>query len=238
MSSSPTSIVVEDVEKSYENGLVNALKGVSFEVERGSMFGIMGPSGSGKSTLLHLLGALDTPTRGVVRLLGRALHEVEDLARLRREKLGFVFQLHHLVPNLSLRENVELPSLPLGIPRQDRRRRADHLLERVGLGDRAGFLPVKCSGGERQRAAVARALMNKPELLLADEPTGSVDSTTGASILSLFRELQSDAGLTVVMITHNESIGRQLDALVRLVDGRIVDSSGTPAPAPGPQRSS
>lgn len=217
-----TVVSVKDVARSFEGGLVQALRGVSFEVRRGEFFGIMGPSGSGKSTLLHLLGALDHPTRGEIEILGRNLRDVPDLAKLRRETLGFVFQLHHLVPNLTLRENVELPAMPLPMSRSERRKRAAELLERVGLGHRIDFLPVKASGGERQRAAIARALMNSPDVLLADEPTGSVDTKTGASILELFEEFRSEHGLTIIMITHNRTIGGRCDRLIEIRDGEII----------------
>jgi putative ABC transport system ATP-binding protein len=211
-----------DVVKNYEGGLVEALKGVTLEVKRGEYLAIMGPSGSGKTTLLHLLGALDRPTRGTIEVLDHDLSTTRDLDRIRALEIGFVFQLHHLIPNLTLAENVTLPMHGCGSGRRDRRRRATELLERVGLGHRVDFLPVKCSGGERQRAAIARALVNDPKLLLADEPTGSVDTQTGEGILSIFRELNRDRGLTVVMITHNDQIGADAPRTVRIVDGKIA----------------
>lgn len=211
-----------DVVKHYEGGLVQALRGVSLEVAQGEALAITGPSGSGKTTLLHLLGALDLPTSGTVEVLGQDLRRVRDLDRLRSETLGFVFQLHNLIPNLTLRENVMLPAHPLPLSRRERRARAAELLERVGLGHRVDFLPVKCSGGERQRAAIARALMNRPRILLADEPTGSVDSTTGAQILDLFAALTRDDGVTTITITHDEKVAARADRVVRIVDGVIV----------------
>jgi putative ABC transport system ATP-binding protein len=215
-------IRVNNVAKIYEGGLVKALKGVSFDVQRSEFFVIMGPSGSGKSTLLHLLGALDTPSSGTITIDGQDIATATDLPKLRREKLGFVFQAHHLIPSLTLRENVELPALPLGLRRSERRKRATELLERVGLQHRINFLPVKASGGERQRAAIARALMNKPDILYADEPTGSVDTKTGENILSLFEEFQKDNGLTIVMITHNDEIAPRANRLVKIIDGSLV----------------
>lgn len=218
---------VSNVTKIYEGGLVHALKGVSFEIKKSEFFVIMGPSGSGKSTLLHLLGALDTPSSGSIEIDGQDIATAPNLAKLRREKLGFVFQMHHLIPSLTLRENVELPALPLNMSRQERKKRSTELLDRVGLSHRIDFLPVKASGGERQRAAIARALMNKPSILYADEPTGSVDTKTGDSILGLFKEFQEEAGLTVVMITHNDEIAPRADRLIKIVDGSLV-SADTP----------
>ncbi|RMG14494.1 MAG: ABC transporter ATP-binding protein [Planctomycetota bacterium] len=190
------------------------------------MVAITGPSGSGKTTLLHLIGALDRPTSGRLEVLGRDLAHVRDLDALRGRELGFVFQLHYLIPNLTLRENVLLPTVPLRLPRTERRRKAAELLERVGLGHRVDFLPVKCSGGERQRAAVARALVNDPELLLADEPTGSVDSETGARILDLFSSLRDERGTTVIVITHNPEVAARCDRSLRIVDGRLLRPEG------------
>ncbi len=219
----PPVISARDLVKHYEGGLVQALRGVSFDVQRGESVAIVGPSGSGKTTLLHLVGALDVPTSGTLELLGRDLSAVRDLDRLRSEVLGFVFQLHHLIPNLTLRENVMLPAYPLPLGRAERRRRAAELLERVGLGHRVDFLPIKCSGGERQRAAVARALINQPQLLLADEPTGSVDTATGERILDLFDELGRERGMTRVVITHNEEVAQRADRVLRMVDGLLSE---------------
>ncbi len=225
MSETRLAVRVRDVVKHYEGGLVEALKGISLEVARGEYLAIMGPSGSGKTTLLHLLGALDRPTRGTVEILGHDLSTTRDLAQLRARKLGFVFQLHHLIPNLTLAENVALPMHSCGTSRAERRRRATGLLERVGLGHRIDFLPVKVSGGERQRTAIARALVNEPELLLADEPTGSVDTKTGEGLLKVFGELNRDRGTTVIVITHNDKIGADAPRCVRIVDGRIASET-------------
>ena len=223
MSSDHAAVEVDQVVKHYEGGLVQALRGVSFRVAPGEGVAIIGPSGSGKTTLLHLIGALDRPTSGRVSIDGRDLVTVTDLDRLRSQTLGFVFQLHHMIPNLTLWENVALPTHPLKISRAERRRRASALLERVGLGHRIEFLPVKCSGGERQRAAVARALVNQPKILLADEPTGSIDTVTGESILSLFDELGREQGVTRVVITHNPQIAERADRVLRIVDGELTD---------------
>jgi putative ABC transport system ATP-binding protein len=225
MTTTPSELAVRavDVVKHYEGGLVQALRGVTLEVARGEAIAITGPSGSGKTTLLHLLGALDLPTTGAVEILGQDLRAVRDLDRLRSETLGFVFQLHNLVPNLTLRENVMLPAYPRPLSRKERRARAAELLEKVGLGHRVDFLPVKCSGGERQRAAIARALMNSPRILLADEPTGSVDSVTGGQILDMFRGLAKDGGVTTITITHDEKVAARADRVVRMVDGLLAD---------------
>jgi len=213
---------VTDVTKHYEGGLVEALRGVSFEVGRGESLAITGPSGSGKTTLLHLLGALDLPTAGRVEVVGQDVAAVRSLDRLRNQTIGFVFQLHNLIPNLSLRENVALPTIPRGLSRRDRRAKAARILERVGLGHRVDFLPVKCSGGERQRAAVARAVVNEPEILLADEPTGSVDTETGGRILDLFEEFNRERGVTTIVITHDPSVASRARREIRIVDGLIV----------------
>lgn len=227
---SEPAIRVTNATKHYEGGLVQALRGVSLEVRQGEALAIVGPSGSGKTTLLHLIGALDHPTSGTVEILGQDLRQVRDLDQLRSRTLGFVFQLHHLIPNLSLWENVALPTHPLGLSRREQRRRAVELLGRVGLGPRVDFLPVKCSGGERQRAAVARSLVNDPRILLADEPTGSVDSETGEKLLDLFQEVNQQRGVTTVVITHNDYVARRAERVVRVVDGRIAEV-GPPAPA-------
>lgn len=218
-------IRVSQVVKHYDGGLVQALRGVSFTIARGERVAIMGPSGSGKTTLLHLLAALDLPTGGSVEILGQDLAAVPNLDRLRNQTLGFVFQLHHLIPNLTLWENVALPTYPSGLSRREQRERAADLLESVGLGHRVDFLPVKCSGGERQRAAVARALINDPELLLADEPTGSVDSVTGERILDLFDRVNRERQVTTVVITHDPAVAARADRTLRLVDGLLVDGS-------------
>lgn len=223
-----------NVVKHYEGGLVQALRGVSLTVERGEAIAVVGPSGSGKTTLLHLLGALDLPTEGTVEILGRDLARERDLDALRGQTLGFVFQLHNLIPNLTLCDNVSLPTYPLGLSRQERRRKAAGLLERVGLGHRIDFLPVKCSGGERQRAAIARALVNDPQLLLSDEPTGSVDTGTGEKILGLFEELVKERGVTTITITHNDDVAQRAHRILRMQDGLLTEqgkAGAAPAPA-------
>lgn len=216
------SIICRDLQMHYDQGLVRALDGVDLEVPRGEFLAIMGPSGSGKSTLLHLMGALDVPTAGSIQIMGQDLATVPDIDQLRSRTVGFVFQLHNLIPNLTLRENVAIPMFSRrGISRAQKHERAGELLELVGLGHRADFLPVKVSGGERQRAAIARALVNDPEIILADEPTGSVDAATGERLLELLREVQAERGATLILITHNAELASQADRTIHLLDGRV-----------------
>jgi putative ABC transport system ATP-binding protein len=222
-------IRLEGVHKIYATGKleVHALRGVDLLVEPGEFVAVMGPSGSGKTTLLEILGCLSRPSAGRYWLAGRAAGEIDSdaLARLRGGEIGFVFQSFNLLPRLSAVENVELPLLYGGVARRERRRRALAALERVGLGARAAHLPAELSGGERQRVAIARALVNRPALVLADEPTGNLDSTTGEEILALLREVHAE-GNTLVVVTHDPDIGRRAGRLVSIRDGRIERDSG------------
>ena len=215
-------VQAEDLTKIYRRGTeeVRAVDGVSFCVGQGEFVAIVGPSGAGKTTLLQLLGAMDTPTTGRLWLAGRELGSLSDaaLTRLRREHIGFVFQHFGQLPTLSVAENVALPAL---LGRRDVRNRVDALLEMVGLTHRRGHRPAALSGGEMQRVAIARALINKPRLLLADEPTGNLDSATGADILALFQRLRLE-GLTVIVVTHNEALARAAERRLFLRDGRVV----------------
>ncbi|MCS7285660.1 MAG: ABC transporter ATP-binding protein [Anaerolineae bacterium] len=216
-------VVVRDLVKVYREGVeVRALNGLTMTVGRGEFVAIMGPSGSGKSTLLHILGALDRPTSGEVWVNGQDLARIRDLDTFRARTVGFVFQLHNLIPTLTARENVEVPMIGQPISRRERRRRAEELLERVGLRDRMNHLPSQMSGGERQRVAIARALANRPVILLADEPTGNLDSQSGAEIVALMRELNRDLGMTIILVTHNPWVARCADRILLLRDGRIV----------------
>lgn len=203
---------------------VRALRGVDARVADGEFLAIMGPSGSGKSTLLHILGALDRPTAGSVEIRGRRYDDLGDraLTRLRGEVFGFVFQFFNLLPTLTAAENVLLPALVAGEPPRAYAERTDELLALVGLADRAGHLPAEMSGGEQQRVAIARALLRQPEVLLADEPTGNLDSASGAMVLDLLRRLVTD-GQTVVMVTHDAGAAARADRVVFLRDGMIVD---------------
>jgi putative ABC transport system ATP-binding protein len=218
-----------DLTKVYGRGAteVRALDGVDFAVAAGEFVAIMGPSGSGKSTLLHIIGALEPPTDGTVALSGRRYDGLDDdeLTRLRREQLGFVFQFFNLLPSLSALENVLLPALIARRHGADALRgRANELLTRVGLAGRAEHTPSELSGGEQQRVSIARALLLSPELLLADEPTGNLDSRAGAQVLALIRELSRDEGHTVAMVTHDPSAAAIADRVVFLRDGRIREA--------------
>jgi ABC-type lipoprotein export system ATPase subunit len=216
-------IVARNLVKHYDGGLVKALNGISFEVGKGEVVSIMGPSGCGKSTLLNLLGTLDTPTSGEILIDGRSISTYTPLDRFRSKTIGFVFQFHHLIPGMSLLENAELPMYPLGVSRRAMRQRATEMLVKVGLADRMDFLPTKVSGGERQRAAIARALVNDPSIILADEPTGSVDTETGKAILSYLIDLCHSRGVTMLIATHNREIGAGADRTLRMKDGTLCN---------------
>ncbi|MEA2192513.1 MAG: putative transport system ATP-binding protein [Solirubrobacteraceae bacterium] len=225
---------LDGVTKVYgEQPPVHALRGVSFSVQGGELMAIVGPSGSGKSTLLHVMGTLEPPTGGVVRIGGVDAAQLDDreLSRLRARQIGFVFQQFFLSEHASVRENVADGLLYAGVPAAERRERADEALERVGLAHRATFKPTKLSGGERQRVAIARALVGRPAIVLADEPTGNLDSATGASIMQLIRELNA-AGATIVMITHDGGLADQLPRQVRMLDGRVVSDARRDRDAP------
>jgi putative ABC transport system ATP-binding protein len=207
-------------------GLVRAVDEVDLDVPRGETLAIMGPSGCGKSTLLHLLGGLDRPSAGELWLGGRRIDRLSErgLAQLRRREVGFVFQAFHLMDELTAQENVELPVLLAGRSPREARRRARDMLEQVGLTDRAGHLPSMLSGGQRQRVAIARALANDPQLVLADEPTGNLDSAATLEVLRLFEGLRR-AGLTLVVVTHDERIAATADRLISMRDGAFVDET-------------
>ncbi len=238
-------IDIRDITKIYQMGQekVPALAGVSLAVERGEYLAIMGPSGSGKSTLMNLIGCLDTPTSGSYVLNGKEVARMTDdeLAAIRNQEIGFVFQTFNLLPRTSAIQQVELPLVYGGASKKDRRERAIRALKAVGLGDRMNHTPNELSGGQRQRVAVARALINDPSILLADEPTGNLDSQTGGEIMALFDELNA-RGNTIVLVTHEEDIAAHARRIVRLRDGRVRDdrpnehartfaSAGAPASA-------
>ncbi len=205
------------------DGVVQALDGVDLRIEQGELVAITGASGSGKSTAVNIMGTLDTPTSGTYRLDGQRVDgfDDEELALLRNQKIGFVFQAFHLLPGASALENVELPMVYAGVRPRVRRERARAALERVGLGERASHRPNQLSGGQQQRVAIARALVNQPLLVLADEPTGALDSTTTREILALFREL-SAGGVTLVIVTHDPSVAAFAERVVEFSDGHIV----------------
>lgn len=227
----PAAVRAENLHKSYLLGAaaIGALRGVDLTIHRGEFVGLMGPSGCGKTTLLNLIGATDQPSRGRLWIDGVELAGLSDdaLADLRRDRIGIVFQFHNLIPTLTARENVELPLQFRGVRATERRQRALALLERVGLRDRAEHQPAELSGGEQQRVSIARALANRPALVLLDEPTGDLDSATGGEIIALLRDLNTREGATLVIATHDSSVASQCTRIVRLRDGRI--DSDTPA---------
>ncbi len=208
---------------------VRALDGVSLQVRQGELVAIMGPSGSGKSTLLNILGALDLPTSGEVYINGQNLTDIRDKDAFRARTVGFVFQLHNLLPTLTARENVEVPMIGQ-LSSRARRARSEELLGLVGLADRMNHLPGQLSGGERQRVAVARALANQPPLVLADEPTGSLDTKAGEGLMQLLRDINRSQGTTFLVVTHDPAVARQTDRVIVLADGRVVreDHIGSP----------
>jgi putative ABC transport system ATP-binding protein len=223
-------IDLRDIQKVYTMGeeKVHALNGVTLGIERGEYVAIMGSSGSGKSTLMNLLGCLDTPSSGSYHLNGVAVEELDDteLAGIRNKEIGFVFQSFHLLPRTSALQNVELPLIYAGAPRAERRERARRALQRVGLGDRMGHQPNELSGGQRQRVAIARALVNDPSILLADEPTGNLDSATSSEIMNLFDELHQ-GGNTVILVTHEAEIAAHAWRQVQLRDGQVLSDQPT-----------
>ena len=215
---------VDDLFKDYEGGLVKALRGVSMEIREGEIVGLMGPSGCGKTTLLSLIGILDRPTAGRIFVDGKDLREIRNAFQYRACSVGFVFQFHHLIPAMTLRENVEAPMYARNIGRKERKKRAMEMLAAMDLSSRENFLPSRVSGGERQRAAVARALINEPRLVLADEPTGNLDSANSRLVFDLFLSNARTKGISVVLATHNPEIASMADRLVGMMDGRIYGS--------------
>lgn len=218
-------IRMENITRSYDMGheVVHALSGISISIERGEYVAIMGPSGSGKSTLMNLIGCLDTPTTGSFELNGTNVSEMDDdeLADIRNQEIGFVFQSFNLLARSTALRNVELPMIYAGIPPEERLELAETALAKVGLSDRKFHKPNELSGGQKQRVAVARALVNQPSILLADEPTGNLDSKTGVEIMGLFDEL-SQSGNTIIVVTHEERIARHARRMIRVLDGKVA----------------
>ncbi|MCJ7568209.1 MAG: ABC transporter ATP-binding protein [Anaerolineales bacterium] len=223
-------IEANDLGRVYGNSEeIRALDGVDLRVKHGELLAIMGPSGSGKSTLLNVLGALDKPTRGSVFIGGQDVSKIENKASFRANTVGFIFQLHNLLPTLTALENLEVP-MAGRLTASERRARAEELLELVGLSDRQGHLPNQLSGGQRQRVAVARALANSPPLVLADEPTGNLDSTAGQDLMDLIRDLNLSQGVTFIIVTHDLAVARETNRILVMDDGKIVreDEVGSP----------
>ncbi len=214
-------VVVDRVSKAFDGGRIRALNEASLELDAGVFASLTGPSGSGKSTLLNLIGALDRPDAGSISVDGVPLHG-GDAAEYRAATVGFVFQFHNLIPTLTALENVQVPMLGRGVPRGVRVRRARDLLDEVGLSARAGAFPGTLSGGERQRVALARALANEPRLLLADEPTGALDSETGAQALELLERIRRERGMTVLLVTNDDAVAARADRTLRLLDGSVI----------------
>lgn len=223
-------IETRDVTKVYKVGEVeiHALRGISVEIEEGEYVSIMGPSGSGKSTLMHILGCLDTPTAGEYILNNVEVNKLsdEELARIRNREIGFIFQSFNLLPRATVMHNVELPLIYSGASARDRKNRTSQVLEKVGLADRSRHIPSQLSGGETQRAAIARAVVTSPSLVLADEPTGNLDSSTGEEILSLFDDLHKE-GNTLIVVTHERYVAEKGERVIYLRDGRVVEEYGT-----------
>ncbi len=223
-------ILAHKLTREYDMGseLVRALRGVSVQIQKNEYVAVMGPSGSGKSTLMNLIGCLDTPTSGEYWLNGQKVSDLEDdeLARIRNKEIGFVFQTFNLLPRADALHNVELPLIYAGMSARGRRERAAHALQRVGLGDRMDHKPNELSGGQRQRVAIARALVNSPSILLADEPTGNLDSATGNEIMALFKELHR-TGQTIVLVTHEHDIAIHAHRQIHLLDGKIARDERT-----------
>ncbi len=218
-------IRLKDIKKTYVMGKVpvGALQGVNLEISDGEMVAIMGPSGSGKTTLLNILGLLDTPSIGSYRLAGDEVAKLADRRRsqLRNKRFGFVFQVYNLLPRLTAAENVMIPLIYGGVKKRDRRPRAEAALEAVGLKDRLRHRPSELSGGEQQRVAIARALVNEPSVILADEPTGNLDSKSGAAIMDLMQQLHQDRKVTIVLVTHDSNIAARAERTIRLSDGQV-----------------
>ncbi|HMK54547.1 MAG TPA: ABC transporter ATP-binding protein [Methanobacteriaceae archaeon] len=214
-------IEIRNLKKSYDDGRIKALNGIDLNIKRGEFVSIMGPSGSGKSTLLNMIGALDVAGEGSIMVAGIDLTKNTKLNEFRSQEIGFVFQMHNLIPNLTVLENVEIPMYETNLTSDQMRKRALELLKSVDLEDKINQTPTKLSGGERQRVAIARALVNHPSIILADEPTGALDSKTGDLILKLMRNLHQQENVTLVMVTHEPYVGNMADRIINVLDGKI-----------------
>ena len=231
MSEQTPAVSIRGLVKTFEEGRMRALDGVDLDVAPGELLAIVGPSGCGKSTLLHLIAALEKGDEGSIRINGRDIEHGANLSRYRAREVGLVFQLDNLLPSLTASENVQVPMFETGLNTGERRKRATELLSLVGLEGKDGSLPSQLSGGERQRVAIARALANSPGLLLADEPTGRLDSASGRRILDLLESLREARGLTVIVVTHDRDVAARADRIVEMLDGRIVQGEPVPEPS-------
>jgi len=220
-------IAIRGLTKAFEGARIPALNGVDLTIARGEFVAVVGPSGCGKSTLLHLIAALDRPDEGTIQVLGHDLAHGRDLNEFRARDVGIVFQLDNLIPTLNASENVQVPMFEAGLRARERSARAGELLDQVGLSDKKRSRPAQLSGGERQRVAIARALANDPSILLADEPTGRLDSKSGERVLDLLAQIRAERSLTVVMVTHEGNVAQRADRIVRMLDGRIVEANAT-----------
>ena len=220
-------VKLENVVKTYSMGEseVHALRGISFQIEQGEFLSIMGPSGSGKSTCMNMIGCLDRPTSGLVEINGKETAKMteKELAVLRNQTVGFVFQQYHLIPSMNVLENVMLPLKYAHVDHSERVERAEAALESVGLGERMKHRPHELSGGQKQRVAIARAMVTQPKILLADEPTGALDSTTGKQVMELFKQINTEKGTTIIIVTHDPRIGESTKRCIRILDGQIQE---------------
>ena len=223
----PVVVRLDNVVKTYSMGEseVHALRGISFEIEQGEFLSIMGPSGSGKSTCMNMNGCLDRPTSGIVEINGKATAKMteKELAVLRNQTVGFVFQQYHLIPSMNVLENVMLPLKYQKVEKSERVERAKKALEAVGLGDRLKHRPHELSGGQKQRVAIARAMITEPKILLADEPTGALDSSTGKQVMELFKTINREKGTTVIIVTHDPGIGASTQRCIKILDGQVTE---------------
>lgn len=214
-------IIIQDLKKRYDDGKTAALDGVDLKIRKGEFVSLMGPSGSGKTTLLNMIGALDRAEEGNITVAGHDLMEKKDFSSFRSKEIGFIFQFHNLIPNLTVSENVQIPMLETEVPHEKMVQRANKLLESLNLGNKINQVPTKLSGGERQRVAIARALVNHPSIILADEPTGSLDSKNGDMILNLLKDLHDKEQVTLIMVTHDLKVAALAERTIEVLDGKI-----------------
>ncbi|MDO5851528.1 MAG: ABC transporter ATP-binding protein [Methanobacteriaceae archaeon] len=219
-----TSIIkINNLKKSYENSTITALNNLNLEIEDGDFVSIIGPSGCGKSTLLNMIGALDIPDSGSVTVDGKLVSESKKLNKFRAEKIGFIFQLHNLLPNISVIENIEIPLYGQNIKKEDMRKKSLKLLEEVQLSNKADILPTKLSGGERQRVAICRSLVNNPKIILADEPTGALDSKNSKLVMDLLKKLHKEKNVTLIVVTHDLDIAKEANRTIKMLDGKVIN---------------